>query len=152
VLTLEQRVDAQAHGELDRLAGRTGRGNHDNAARRGLGRAKGLGIRGKGVVTLDVHGWERVLVRRVVPTPEEDSPPLSLLHQSQHLAGLGMPTELLLGKHRPPVDVDFEHAAGRLDQLHFGLRVRLANLCRQTGGSGLVVSNDTVFDHYSHSD
>jgi len=134
VLAFEQGIDSQAHGELDGFAGRPGGCNDDDAASDGLGRAKGLEIWRKGVVTLSVHD----LAAR-------------LPHEPKDFSRLGVAVERFLGKQLAPVHLDLEHAARRFDQLHFRLRVRLANLCRQTGGSGLVVSNDTVFDHHTHS-
>jgi hypothetical protein len=76
---------------------------------------------------------------------------VGLLEEAQNLAGRGMPAERLLGEHLAPVHLDLEHASRRLDELHCCLRVRLADLGRQTGGPGFVVSNDAVFDHYAHT-
>lgn len=61
-----------------------------------------------------------------------------------------MPAARLLGKDQLAVHRDLEQAAGGLDQLNFRLRVRLLQLSRQTGGSGLVVSNNAVLDCYMH--
>jgi hypothetical protein len=58
--------------------------------------------------------------------------------------------EGLFGEDAAPVDLDLEHAAGRLDQLHVGVRVCLTNFRRQTGGPRLVVSDDAVFDRHTH--
>jgi hypothetical protein len=60
-------------------------------------------------------------------------------------------TDDLLGEHAAPVHLDFEHATRRLDQLHVGVRVGLADLGRQTGGPRLIVSDDAVFDRDAHS-
>jgi hypothetical protein len=62
-----------------------------------------------------------------------------------------MASERLLGKDAAPVDFDLEHAARRLDQFHVGVRVGLPDLGRQTGGPGLVVSDDAVLDRDTHS-
>jgi len=75
-----------------------------------------------------------------------------LLEELQHLAGLGVPPERLLGEDAPAVDLNLEHPARGLDQLDLGLGIRLANLSRQTGGSRLVVSNDAVFDCHAHDE
>jgi hypothetical protein len=56
----------------------------------------------------------------------------------------------LLGEHAAPIDLDLEHATRRLDQLDVSVRVVLADLGRQTGGPGLVVSDDAVFDRDAH--
>ena len=57
----------------------------------------------------------------------------------------------LLGEDAAPVDFHLEHAARRLDQLHVSVGVDLADLGRQTGGSGLVISDDAVFDGDAHA-
>ena len=49
-----------------------------------------------------------------------------------------------------PVHFYLEHAAGRLYQLHVSVGVGFADLGRQTGGPGLVVSDDAVFDRHTH--
>jgi len=74
-----------------------------------------------------------------------------LLEELQHLAGLGVPPERLLGEDAAAVDLNLEHPARGLDQLDLGLGIRLANLSRQTGGSRLVVSDDAVFDRHAHA-
>jgi hypothetical protein len=56
----------------------------------------------------------------------------------------------LLGKHAPPVQLHFEHAARRFDQLDLRIREGAADLGRQTGGPRLVVSNDAILDVYAH--
>ena len=73
------------------------------------------------------------------------------LHQTEHLAGLGVPPDRLLGEDPAPIHFDFEHAPGRLDQLHVGVRVDLPDFRRQTGGPRLVVSDDAVFDGHAHA-
>jgi hypothetical protein len=61
-----------------------------------------------------------------------------------------VPPDGLLGEHAASVDLNLEHTAGRLDQLHVGVGVGFADLGRQTGGSRLVVSDDAVFDRHAH--
>jgi hypothetical protein len=46
---------------------------------------------------------------------------------------------------------DLEPPSSRRDQLDLRIRITLPNLGRQTGGPGLIVSNDTVFDRDVHS-
>lgn len=55
-----------------------------------------------------------------------------------------------LREHQVPVDLDLEGAARRLDQLDLGVGERIPELCRQTGGSGLVVSDDAVGNRDDH--
>jgi len=74
-----------------------------------------------------------------------------LLHQPQHLARLGVAAVLLLGKDLAPVHFHLKHAAGGLDQLDVRVRVQGADFGRQTGGPGLVVSDDAVFDRDAHA-
>jgi hypothetical protein len=73
------------------------------------------------------------------------------LHQTEHFSWLGVPPHGLFGEDPAPIDVNFEHAAGRLDQLHVGVRVDLPDFGRQTGGPRLVVSDDAVFDGHAHA-
>jgi hypothetical protein len=61
-----------------------------------------------------------------------------------------MASHRLFGEDAATVDLDLEHAARRLDQLHVGVRVGLTDFGRQTGGSRLVVSDDAVFDRDAH--
>jgi hypothetical protein len=56
----------------------------------------------------------------------------------------------LLGVDAASVDVHFEDAARGLNQPHFRMRKGIADFGRQTGGPWFVVSNDAVFDCYSH--
>jgi hypothetical protein len=60
-----------------------------------------------------------------------------------------MPAHLLLGVEKRPVHGDVKHPSGRGDELDLGVEF-LAELRRQTGGAGLVVSNDAVCDRDSH--
>jgi len=56
---------------------------------------------------------------------------------------------LPLREDRLPVDHDLENTILALDEA--GVRVELRfQLCRQPGGSWLVVSNDTIFDGDIH--
>ncbi len=70
--------------------------------------------------------------------------------QLHDFAGLGVASQFLLGEEQPAVHDHLEHAARRLEQLHLGVRERATELGRQTGGPGLVVSNDAVFDRNAH--
>ena len=74
----------------------------------------------------------------------------SALHQAKHFSRLRMPRYGLLREDPAPIHLHLERTAGRLDQFHVGVRVDLADLGRQTGGPGLVVSDDAVFDRNSH--
>jgi len=74
-----------------------------------------------------------------------------LPHQLHDFSGLGVASQRLLGENATTVDLHFEHAARRLDQLYVGVGVGLADFGRQTGGSGLVVSDDAVFDRNAHA-
>jgi hypothetical protein len=73
-----------------------------------------------------------------------------LLDESEHFGGLGVAAKGLLGEDAAPVDLNLEHAAGRLDELHVGVRIGLTKFRRQTGGPRLVVSDDAVFDRHTH--
>ena len=55
MLPREQGVDVQAHGQLDGLARRARRGDHDYPPCRGLGGEERVGIDGEGVVAGDSH-------------------------------------------------------------------------------------------------
>jgi hypothetical protein len=59
------------------------------------------------------------------------------------LARLGKPTHLVLAERGGPVDHDVEHAARTLDKGGVGTEA-LFQFGRQTGGSGVVVSNHAV--------
>ncbi len=74
-----------------------------------------------------------------------------LFDQPQHLARLGVASQPLFGEDPAPVHIHLEYTTRRLDELHFGVRVCLPNLGRQTGGPRLVVSNDAVLDGHVHS-
>ena len=74
-----------------------------------------------------------------------------LAHQPQHFSAFGVTPLRLLGENAAPINLHFEHAAGRLDQLHVGVGIGLADFGRQTGGPRLVVSDDAVFDRDAHA-
>lgn len=74
-----------------------------------------------------------------------------VLHEFKDLPGLGVTPQGSLGKDQLAVEFDLEGASGRIKQLDVTVRVRLSQLGRQTGGFGLVVSDDAVFDRDFHS-
>src|SRR5207245_6617265 len=55
VLAGEERIDIQAHRQLDRLTCRARRSDHDDAPGRGLGGEEGVRVGGKKVVPGDAH-------------------------------------------------------------------------------------------------
>lgn len=63
-----------------------------------------------------------------------------------------MPPERPLGEDQRVVHRHFEDSTGRRDQLDVGVGIRLLQLSRQTGGSGLVVSDDAELDTHMHDD
>jgi hypothetical protein len=75
-----------------------------------------------------------------------------LPHQRNHFAGGGMAPHGPLGKDRRIVRRDIEDAARGRYHLHLGIGKRLTQLSRQTGGSGLVVSDDAILDANPHRD
>jgi len=74
-----------------------------------------------------------------------------VFHEPHDFAGLGVASDTLLGEHTTAVDFHLEHAARRLNPFHVGVRIRLANFGRQTGGPRLIISDDAVFDGDSHA-
>lgn len=62
----------------------------------------------------------------------------------------GMPSGGLLRVDEAAVDRDFERAPSGGDQLDAYARVALLQGVRQTGGFGLVVSDDAVLDPDAH--
>jgi hypothetical protein len=62
---------------------------------------------------------------------------------------LGVAAQLLLREEQVPVHGDVKHSAGGGDEPCLGVEF-LAQLRRQTGGAGLVVSNDAVSDRDIH--
>ena len=76
---------------------------------------------------------------------------VGLPQQSDHLTLVGMPLQRLLGEHTAAIHLHLEHAARRLDELDLCLRKGLADLGRQTGSPGLIVSDDAEFDCHAHA-
>ena len=72
------------------------------------------------------------------------------LNQTDDLARLRVAAQSLLGENAPSVHFDLERASRGLDQLDLGGGEFLANLGRQTGGPGLIVSDDAEFDRDAH--
>jgi hypothetical protein len=56
----------------------------------------------------------------------------------------------LLGEDAVAVYLHFEDPAGGFDKLDLGIREGATDLGRQTGGPGLVISDDAEFDSDSH--
>jgi hypothetical protein len=56
----------------------------------------------------------------------------------------------LLGEHECTVDGHLEEPARRFEQPNVGIGIHLRELGRQTGGSWLVVSDNTVLDSHMH--
>jgi hypothetical protein len=75
------------------------------------------------------------------------SQPLNSLH---HFARRGVTARCLLGEDQLAINHDFEQAAGGLHQTHLDLGERLLQFSRQTGSSGLVISNNAVLDGHMH--
>jgi hypothetical protein len=67
-----------------------------------------------------------------------------------YLAGRGVPASGLLGVHQLSVDRYLEDATRGLNQTNVDARVRLVQLSRQTGGSGMIVSNYAVLNRDLH--
>jgi len=72
------------------------------------------------------------------------------LDQTNDFARCGVPAGGFLGEHPFAVHFDVEDAARGFDELDLRVRKGAADLGRQTGGPGFVVSNDAVFDGYAH--
>jgi hypothetical protein len=66
------------------------------------------------------------------------------------LARFDVSAELRFLEYRLAVAEDFEPAAPRWNQINFYTGIVVPELSRQTGGSGLIVSNDAVLDADSH--
>ena len=82
------------------------------------------------------------------PWPERGSDLDHLELAFQGLAHFAILREAALGlfrEHQLIVQLDLENATTALDQLRFDTEF-LLNFRRQTGGAGLVVSNNTIFD------
>jgi hypothetical protein len=65
--------------------------------------------------------------------------------QFLHLPGIGKPPYPQLREDQLAVASDLKGTTGALDQLRVDIQL-LLDVCRQTGGSGVVVSNHTIFD------
>ena len=74
------------------------------------------------------------------------SPSQVLLDQARDFSGPGMPAEPGFLEERHTIAGDFESASPRRGKGDFGVWVFVLELSRQTGSSGLVVSNGAVFD------
>jgi hypothetical protein len=61
-------------------------------------------------------------------------------------------TGSFFGKDQLAIGGNLEYTAGRLDQTDFRAGEYLLQLSRQTGGSGLVVSDDAVLNGHIHCD
>jgi hypothetical protein len=61
-----------------------------------------------------------------------------------------MPAGGFLGKDQLSIHGYLEQTSGRLHQAHLCIREHLFQLSRQTGGSGLVVSNNAVLNRHIH--
>jgi hypothetical protein len=61
-----------------------------------------------------------------------------------------VPPERALGEDHYVVHRHFEDATGGRDQLDVGIGIRLLQLSRQTGGSGLVISDYAELDSHMH--
>ena len=61
-----------------------------------------------------------------------------------------MPAQGLLREDELSIHHNFETSTGRFDEPYFRLRKCLLELGRQTGGPGLVVSDDAEFDRDEH--
>src|SRR6476661_5576157 len=70
--------------------------------------------------------------------------------EGNNFAWLGMSAELGFLEDGLSIRDHFEAPTSRRDHLQFRLRKTLSNLCRQTGGTGFVVSDDAVFDADFH--
>jgi hypothetical protein len=63
-----------------------------------------------------------------------------------------MPPERPLGEDQRVIHRHLEDSTGGRDQLNVGSGIRLLQLSRQTGGSGLVVSDDAELDTHMHDE
>ena len=88
------------------------------------------------------------------PVTGNENPPGRLPLTFQRLEdflGLGEPSNAQLGEDHFAFAAYLEGAAAPLDELDLDVVEMSAQSVRQTGGTGLVVSNDAVFDAYVHS-
>lgn len=72
------------------------------------------------------------------------------IYEADDLAGLRVPAHRRLREHHDAIHGDVEHAAGGADHFDLDTGEFLLQLSRQTGGSGLIVSNDAEFDADMH--
>jgi hypothetical protein len=94
--------------------------------------------------------WQRIALGRVPACTRRRTNVSAAVDELDDFPGFSVALQLLLGEEEPAVHYHFEHAASRLDQLNVGVRESTTKLGRQTGGPGLVVSNDAVFDRHAH--
>jgi hypothetical protein len=72
------------------------------------------------------------------------------LHRLEDLARLGVAAARFLGEHQLSVHGNFEQTTRGLHQPDLGFGECLLQLSRQTGGSGLIVSDNAVLNRYKH--
>jgi hypothetical protein len=72
------------------------------------------------------------------------------IYEADDLFRLGMAARRRLGKEGTAVHCDLENATRGSHQLDLHIGKLPLQLSRQTGGSGLVVSDDAVFDADMH--
>jgi hypothetical protein len=73
------------------------------------------------------------------------------MNERHDLAADRVTPERLLGKYEVAVHRHFEYAARRGNQLDVGIGDLPLQLSRQTGGSGLVISDDAILDGDPHA-
>lgn len=73
-----------------------------------------------------------------------------LAQQVENFPRLRMAPQFGLFENWGPVNNDLESALAGRDHRDFDAGVRLTKRGRQTGGPGLVVSNDAIFDRNRH--
>jgi hypothetical protein len=71
-------------------------------------------------------------------------------HQPRHFAGSRVPASGPLGEEQLAIEGDLEDAARTRDQGDLERGEFLPELGRQTGGPGLIVSDDAVLDRQLH--
>src|SRR5881396_3222718 len=114
---------------------------------------------------MPTHSQPRCTAARTAPrmtalSPGASPPPVEMaiftsarggfLDQADHFARCGMSAHRLFGEYALALHFDVEDPAGGLDELDLRVRKGAADLGRQTGGPGFVVSNDTVLDADAH--
>ena len=75
-----------------------------------------------------------------------------LSDQLEHFPRRRVAPQRPLGEDQRVIHRNLEDSAGGRDQLDVGIGIRLLQLSRQTGGSGLVVSDDAELDTHMHAD